>query len=176
MDLEQLKYPLGQFEAPLTIDGPTREKWIEAIESLPQRLTVQVESLTDEQLDTPYRPAGWTVRQLVHHIADSHMNAFMRFRLALTEDRPTIKPYNEKKWANLSDASLPVHISLNILEGLHQRWTFFLKRLTSEELSKSFYHPETQASFTLDETIGTYAHHGDNHLAQIVNLKMRENW
>lgn len=176
MDIEKLKYPIGHFSTPETITNEHRESWVGNISALPEKIGKATRDLTDEQLDTPYRPGGWTVRQLVHHVADSHMNAYVRFRLSLTEDNPTIKPYDEKAWAELPDSHLPIGPSLKILEGLHERWVFFLKKMSAEDLGRTFFHPGSNAKFNLDETIGTYAHHGEHHLAHIVNLRKRRGW
>lgn len=174
--MDNLSYPIGHFEKPENISREVREKWVKEIASFPGKLETVLSSLTEAQLDTPYRPGGWTVRQLVHHIADSHMNAFIRFRLSLTEDNPTIKPYEEKLWAKLPDAGMPVSFSLDILRGLHKRWSFMLANLEEKELEKTFFHPASKSSHTVDETIGTYAHHGNHHLAHITNLIKREGW
>lgn len=176
MAYEKLKFPVGRFRLPDVITESIRNEWISQITTLPDRLEAALNGMADEKLETPYRPGGWTVRQLVHHIADSHMNAFIRFRLALTEEKPTIKPYEEKNWAKISDAKMPVAPSLDILRGLHARWAFMLRNLDEAELKKTFIHPEHGQSFTVDETIGSYAHHGENHLAQITGLKERMGW
>src|ERR1035438_5796075 len=142
-DIEQLKYPIGKYQRPQEF---TKEKYIECIKTIelfPSRLIKEISNLSDEQLDTPYRPYGWTIKQVVHHCADSHYNAFIRFKLALTEDKPTIKPYLEDKWAKLPDTTLaPIEFSLQILEGLHKRWIILLKSMSEEDFKRQFIHPE----------------------------------
>ena len=174
--MEKLKYPIGHFKKPEKITEHIRSEWISRIATLPGRLETALANMTEAQLDTPYRPGGWTVRQLIHHIADSHMNSFIRFRLALTEEHPAIKPYDEKLWAKLPDAGMPIQYSLDILRGLHARWAFFLKNLEEAELSRTYFHPESKAIYTVDESMGIYAHHGDHHLAQITGLTKRMDW
>ena len=177
MNIEQLKYPIGKFKMPDTVTSETIEKFILVIESFPARLKTEVENLTDEQLDTPYRPEGWTIRQVVNHCADSHMNALIRFKLALTEDKPTITPYFEERWAELADSkTMPIESSLIILDGLHQRWIFLLKSLTEDDLKKSYLHPQNGREYRLEENMGLYAWHCNHHLAHITELKKRRNW
>ncbi len=177
MELEKLKYPIGKFERPEIITKELVNKWIDEIESLSGRLKIEVENLSDEQLNTPYRPDGWTIRQVVHHLADSHMNSFIRIKLALTEEKPVIKPYFEKPWAELPDSkNLPIEPSLKILDGLLQRWVGLLKSLSEKELKRTFIHPEHKKEFSLDEIIGFYAWHGNHHLAHITTLKKTKNW
>lgn len=175
-ELEKLKYPVGKFERPLLITKEILSEWIDIIDLFPQKIKKEVEGLTDEQLDTPYRDGGWTVRQVVHHCADSYMNSLMRFKLALTEDKPTIKPYLQARWAELSDTAMPVEVSLKILEGIHARWIFILNRLSDSEMERTFIHPEHNKESRIDETIGMYAWHCRHHLAHITNLKMRKSW
>ncbi len=166
--VEQLKYPIGEFEKPTQIEAAHIEQWISDIEAFPTRLIALVKDLTAEQLLWPYRPEGWTIQQVVHHCADSHINSIIRFKLSLTEDNPTIKPYFENRWAELPDTlDLPISTSLSILKGLHARWTYLLKSLQSEDLKKGFVHPEHGKQFYLDETIGVYAWHSNHHLAHI---------
>lgn len=171
-----LSYPIGKFSAPKSYSPQIISEYIQQIESLPQRLNIVVEGLTDQQLDTPYRPEGWTVRQVVHHLADSHMNAFIRIKLALTEDTPTIKAYEEQLWAELPDTkNVPIQYSLAILKGLHNRWTALLKSLTPEQLKRTFLHPVSGINH-LEKAIGLYAWHGNHHLAHITTLKTRNKW
>ena len=142
--------------------------WIDDIASFPERLRIAVSELSDEQLEHTYRPGGWTIRQVIHHCADSHMNSFIRFKLALTEDQPTIKPYYEDRWAELQDTkNMTVQSSLKILEGLHLRWTHLLRALTQTDYARTFYHPENKKTIRLDENIGIYAWHCNHHLAHI---------
>ena len=177
MTLEQLKYPIGKFEAPATITKEILSQWIAAISSFPTRLKNEVNHLTDEQLDTQYRPEGWTVKQVIHHCADSHMNSLTRFKLALTEDQPTIKPYYEERWAELLDSkNMPIAPSLKMLEGIHERWTVLLNHLTEEQNARIFIHPEHGKTFRIDENIGVYAWHCNHHLAHITETKKRNNW
>ncbi|MFA9457600.1 YfiT family bacillithiol transferase [Halalkalibacter sp. AB-rgal2] len=170
-----LRYPIGtfQFEGDPTAD--VLEKWIQEIEDLPFELNATVKDLDDKQLNTIYRPGGWTVRQVVHHIADSHLNSYMRFKLALTENHPTIALYDEGKWAELPDSDLTIDVSLNLIESLHHRWGYLLRSLTPEELDRTFHHPETGA-VKLSKNIGIYAWHGRHHVAHITSLRQRLGW
>ena len=164
--IERLRYPIGTFVKPESISKKMVAEWIADIESFPAMIRMEVDTLTEEQLETPYRPKGWTIRQLVHHCADSHMNAFARFKLALTEDTPVIKPYLEAHWAMLPDTiGMPVEPSLSIIAGLHTRWTVLLKTLTASDFSRSFVHPEYPREMRLDETLALYAWHCRHHLA-----------
>ena len=177
MELEQLKYPIGKFVKPSTIDQSTIQSWIEEIEHLPHQIRKAVEDLSEEQLNTPYRPEGWTIRQVIHHLPDSHMNSYVRFRWALTEDSPTIKAYHEDRWAELDDAKhADINISLILLEAIHIRWCMLLRSLTPEQLKKHFIHPESGAKVYLDENIGSYAWHGKHHLAHIKNCIEENNF
>ncbi|WP_114748912.1 YfiT family bacillithiol transferase [Pleomorphovibrio marinus] len=177
MTIEALKYPIGKFEKPTIISRNHLLKWIQDISSFPERLKNEVKLLTNEQLDTPYRPGGWRIRQVIHHCADSHMNSLTRLKLSLTEDQPIIKPYDEKRWAELSDAKdMPIEPSLKILEGIHERWTVLLHNLNENEYGRSFVHPENGQILRVDETIGLYAWHCNHHLAHITTLKKRSHW
>jgi len=177
MTTEELKYPIGKYVKPEILTPENIIEYIHDIELFPSRLRTEVEHLTDEQLDTRYRPDGWTIRQVVHHCADSHINSFTRFKLALTEDTPTIKPYFEDRWAELADSkNMPVEPALKILEGLHQRWVVMLQSLTKEDLGKMFIHPERGKEVRLDATLGLYAWHGHHHLAHVTNLKKMKQW
>ena len=164
-----MKYPIGTFQFDGEITSSVTRVWINEIEDLPRLLRDTVKNLDNEQLDTPYRSGGWTVRQVIHHLADSHMNAYVRFKLALTEENPVIKPYDETKWAELSDYSLPIETSLLLLEALHQRWTHLLHSLTPADLEKTFIHPDS-GKVSVGENIGIYAWHGKHHLAHITSL------
>ncbi len=172
---EDLRYPVGKFDSDLEVTPETRQKFIRMISELPEKLKEAVENLSDEQLDTPYRPEGWTVRQVVHHIADSHLNCLCRFKLALTEDFPTIRAYYEDRWAELSDSKLPVEPSLKIIEGVHSRWTELLNSMTDEDFQRKLNHPET-GEWDLDKLLGLYDWHSRHHLAHITTLAERENW
>jgi uncharacterized damage-inducible protein DinB len=176
-----LQYPLGKFawnrtgEGLLATEGE-RQQWISDIEETPARLWAAVTGLADAQLDTPYRPDGWTVRQVVHHLADSHMNAYVRFRLGLTENEPTIKPYDEKLWANLSDASsAPADLSLTLVNTLHQRWVRLLRSRKPEDFARAINHPE-HGRVTLEKYLAMYAWHGKHHVAHITGLRQRSGW
>jgi hypothetical protein len=157
--------------------GPDqRGEWLGEIEATPARLRAAVEGLTEAQLETPYRPGGWTVRQVVHHFADSHLNAYIRFRLALTEKAPTIKPYDQELWAQLPDArTAPVEISLKLLETLHARWVMLLKTLKPEDFARALMHPEL-GRVTLEKYLAMYAWHGRHHVAHINGLRERSGW
>jgi uncharacterized damage-inducible protein DinB len=172
-----LRYPIGKFHRHGELTEDLRHRYIEDIERLPGRLREAVKGLSQAQLDTPYRPGGWTVRQLVHHIADSHMNAYVRLKLALTEDAPLIKPYLEAKWAELHDSkTLPVDVSLNLLDSLHQRWVDVLRSMKPAEFSRTMRHPEWTEPMSLDDGLALYAWHGKHHVAHITELRRREGW
>ena len=173
---EQLKFPIGKFKKPEVITKSHIDKWTGDISKFPERLNKEVKLLSDAQLDTTYREGGWTLRQVIHHCADSHINSLIRFKLALTEEKPTIKPYFEDRWAQLSDYKMPIEPSLKLLEGLHKRWVFLLNKLNEGDLKKAFVHPEHQQEFLLDETIGIYAWHCNHHLAHITTLKQLKGW
>ena len=174
--LEQLQYPIGRFKVPRGITSAAIEQWVHEIEILPEQIQKATEGLSDSQLDTPYREGGWTVRQVVHHVVDSHINSYVRFKWALTEDMPTIKSYDENSWATLADYNEPIEASLALLKALHQRWVVLLKSLTPEQLKLRFVHPETKAKIRLDINIAIYAWHGKHHLAHIEGLKERMGW
>lgn len=177
MNIEKQKYPIGKYNAIESFDSNLIHNFISSIEYFPSNLRTAVEPLNDTQLDTPYRVGGWTIRQVIHHCADSHMNSFIRFKLALTEDNPTIKPYDENLWAELSDAkTLPISSSLQILDGLHLRWTILLKSMTEDDFKRTFYHPINKTADNLFVTLSKYAWHSDHHLAQIKYLIERMNW
>lgn len=169
------RYPIGQFQFKGELTDGVISGWINDIENLPEILRNTVKKLDDRQLDTPYRLGGWTVRQVVHHIVDSHMNSYIRFKLALTEEKPVIKPYDEGEWAKLPDYNLPIEISLSLLESLHIRWTELLHNLSPADLKKTFIHPES-GEISVGENIGIYAWHGRHHLAHITSLCNRNGW
>lgn len=172
IDIEKRKYPIGKFQNPESIDKKQMENWITVIEDFPQKIRQATGSLNENELNKTYRPNGWTIKQVVNHCADSHMNSFIRFKLALTEDTPIIKPYFENLWAELSDSKdFPVESALKLLEGLHERWVRLLKNLNEVDLNKAFLHPETQARITLKMNIGMYAWHCEHHLAHIKNAR-----
>lgn len=167
-----LRYPIGRFEPPAEMTTALRTQAIDAIEALPIRIREATGNLTDPQLDTPYRPAGWTVRQLVHHLADSHVNAYVRMKLALTEDRPTIKPYDQNRWAEMSDAKLPVAPSLAVLDGIHARWSALARALSPEHFHRTFHHPEL-GTMTIDTLLQMYAWHSRHHVAHVTSMRQR---
>lgn len=170
-----LRYPIGPFVEPTVIHSEQISNWIKEMEIAPTNLRKAVEGLSASQLDTPYRPEGWTIRQVVHHIPDSHMNSYIRFKSALTEEEPTIRPYFEDRWAELPDSNLPIECSLDLLDSLHKRWTKLLYSLDSNELNRSFLHPESGA-VKLSAAIGMYAWHGNHHIAHIKALRKRMGW
>lgn len=174
--LETLKYPIGKYTPPTHIDEAKRKEWIDAIASLPAELSSTVKNLDEQQLDTPYREGGWTVRQVVHHVADSHLNSVIRFRWALTEDVPLIKVYDETLWAELPDAkSLPVQVSLDLLASLHRRWTGLLTQLTDAEFDRKLRHP-VSGEQSLNTMLGAYVWHGRHHVAHVSRLIDRMGW
>ncbi len=171
-----LRYPIGPYRPPKEITQATRAEWIREIEILPEDLRRAVSDLSDAQLNTPYRPDGWTVRQVVHHFADSHLNSYSRFRWALTEGVPTIKTYNEADWAELADAkTAPVQLSLALLEGLHARWALLLRSLSDAEYARKMRHPEW-GEIRVDWLLGQYAWHCRHHLAHISRLRKLREW
>ncbi|GAA3759749.1 YfiT family bacillithiol transferase [Terriglobus aquaticus] len=170
------RYPIGKFQRPAQISAAERSSAVEVIRSLPQQLRSAVANWTNEQLDTPYRDGGWTVRQLVHHIADSHGQSSTRLRKALTEDNPTIQAYNEKLWADLpDDREAPVEFSLTLLEGVHARWAYLLDHLSEEQWQRTFQHPES-GPWTIDAVTQLYAWHSRHHLAHITELAKARGW
>lgn len=175
-DLEALKFPIGKFAWSGDISEEQRLCWIQEIEEMPGQLRNAVEGLDSRQLDTPYRPGGWTVRQIVHHLADSHMNSLIRFKLALTEERPIIKPYDEARWAELDDSrAADISLSLVLLDELHARWGLLLRSLQEGQWERTFVHPDSGV-IRLDANLGTYAWHGRHHIAHITSLRTRMGW
>lgn len=172
---ENLKYPIGLFSYDPSTAEDLTDRWIKDIASLPRRLYDLIYPLSKEQLNTPYREGGWTVLQVVHHLADSHMNAYIRLKLALTEDNPVIKPYDQDKWAELADYKIKVDDSMELIYGLHKRWARLLHSLTSRQLERTFQHPES-GTWTVRKLIAQYAWHSNHHLAHIRTLKERKNW
>jgi uncharacterized damage-inducible protein DinB len=176
-----LQYPIGKFSWDRSGEGLLASEaewraWLGEIEQAPARLRAAVAGLSEAQLDTPYRPGGWTVRQVVHHLADSHLNSYVRFRLALTEDEPPIKTYQEKLWAELPDArSAPVEVSLKLLETMHARWVMLLKSLAPQDFARALKHPEL-GRVTLEKYLALYAWHGKHHVAHITSLRERSGW
>ncbi len=178
MSLEQtdLRYPIGKFTPPEHYAQAETDAFVDRIKHFPAQLEKEVASLTEEQLDTPYREGGWTVRQVVHHLADSHMNAYIRFKWALTEENPVIKAYDEKKWADTPETKALVQLSVALLKALHDKWVTLARGMTTNQWASLFTHPQTQKTFRLYQVAGMYAWHGDHHLAHITSLKKRMNW
>lgn len=174
--LERLKYPIGQFECPKHITETHIKEWIAVLETLPNRLEELVNHLNDEQLNTPYRPEGWTIREVVHHISDSHHHSYIRFKWAMTENKPTIKAYNEQAWANQFDYKAPIEHSLLHIKAIHTKLVYYLKGLTIEDLERSFIHPETNNTVVLKENIGIYAWHSNHHYAHIETVVKQKGW
>ena len=174
---ELLRYPVGRYTAGDEATAAERAAWTGEVAALPAALRAAVAGLDAAQMATPYRPGGWTLRQLVHHVADSHMNAYVRFKLALTESEPTIKPYEEARWAELADVgAVDPAVSLALLDALHARWVALLERLTPDEWPRAFRHPEQRRPVRLDQALGTYAWHGRHHTAHVTRLREREGW
>lgn len=174
--MQSLQYPIGKY-----VEQPFSEiqfqEWLLDIKSLPMQLEQAISDLDEQQFDTPYREGGWTVKQLVHHVADSHMNAYIRFKLGLTEEKPTIKPYEEKEWAKMIDSeTLPVNISVTLLHALHIRWNEILRNMTEIDFNREVYHPEHKTHMTLWYLFGMYAWHSRHHVAHITGLREREGW
>jgi uncharacterized damage-inducible protein DinB len=172
---EDLRYPIGRFDSGRKVTQELRNEFIRTIKDLPKKIAESVKGLNDEQLDTEYRPEGWTVRQTVHHVADSHLNSYCRFKLALTEDNPTIRPYYEDRWAELKDSELPIDVSLKIIEGVHERWVTLLESFTEDDFKRKLQHPES-GKWTLDKFLGLYDWHSKHHTAHITKLRERNNW
>ena len=174
--MEDLRYPIGKYD-PQQFSAKQLEQWLIDIKFLPQHLENSILNLDEQQLSTTYRPEGWTVRQVVHHVADSHMNAYIRFKLGLTEDNPTIKPYNEEAWAKMKDTALiPINVSLTLLHALHTRWMEVLNDIKEEEWNRTVVHPEHGRQMTLWYLLGMYAWHGRHHTAHVTSLRERMGW
>jgi DinB superfamily len=174
--MNDLRFPIGKFH----YDGPPSEEqkkaFLDDIAATPANLRTAVKGLSEAQLDTPYRPGGWTVRQVVHHLPDSHMNSYVRFKLALTEDEPTIKPYAEDRWAELADSkATPIEVSLTLLDSLHDRWVRLLRSLSPEDWKKTFRHP-VLGTMDLEKALAIYAWHGRHHVAHITELRKQKSW
>lgn len=172
---EDLRFPIGKYDKNLQITPEQRKQFVTEIAELPGNLREAVRNLSDEQLDTPYRYEGWTVRQVVHHVGDSHMNSLIRFKLALSEDNPTIRPYAEDLWAKTAEYKMPVEVSLNLIDSIHQRWATLLESMTDEDFARTLNHPET-GIWTLENLLGMYVWHGKHHTAHISSLRKRNGW
>src|SRR5690349_12578973 len=176
METPDLRYPVGKFKFPDAVSAADRGMFITQIAETPARLRAAIAGLSDPQLDTPYRPEGWTVRQVIHHVPDSHLNSYMRFKLALTEDTPTIKPYDEAAWAKLEDSkTTPVATSLALLDAVHDRWVRILRAMSSSDFSRTLNHPEN-GIMNLDQMLALYEWHSRHHVAHDTNLRQRSGW
>lgn len=176
LDLEQLKFPIGKFVPQENYTADELSVFIQRIAAMPANLAVALTNLTPQQVDTPYREGGWTVRQVVHHLADSHMNAYIRFKWALTEENPTIKAYDEKLWAETPEVSADPQLSLALVTALHAKWVALLKVLSPTDFQKTFVHPQTGKQLTLARMAALYAWHGEHHTAHITALRASMNW
>jgi len=174
--MQDLRYPVGRCPSKPVLTPEERRAGIDAIAQTPDRLHAAIAGLSRDQLDTPYRPGGWTVRQVIHHLPDSHMNSYVRFKLALTEDEPTIKAYDEALWAKLGDSrETPIEVSVALLEALHKRWVTLLRGMRAEDFARRLKHPE-RGAMTLDDVLTTYSWHGQHHVAHITSLRHRMGW
>jgi uncharacterized damage-inducible protein DinB len=174
--MEILRYPIGRANIAEHITQDDINQWIAILEAFPDQLITLTQNLSDHQLNTPYREGGWTIRQVVHHLADSHYNSYIRFKWALTEDEPLIKTYHEDLWAELMDYQAPVEWSLSAIKSLHAKWVYLLKRLSKDQLKRVFIHPEGNKRVSLEKNIGIYAWHSLHHYAHIENLLKRKGW
>jgi hypothetical protein len=171
-----LSYPVGRFQRPSSVTPDDRAEWIATIEAAPEQFRNAIAGLTAGQLDTPYRSEGWTVRQVVHHVADSHMNSYIRFRLALTEQEPAIKPYEQDLWADLTDSrTAPAEISVQLIDALHRRWVVLLRNMSPADFARTFRHPD-MGLLTLDTNLALYSWHSRHHAAHITGLRQRMGW
>jgi hypothetical protein len=176
-NIEQLKYPIGPYVKPDTYNPQLLKEWIAILQAMPLWMDVCIENLDEHQLLTPYRDGGWTIQQVVHHVADSHMNAYVRIKLALTEDNPTIKPYKEALWAELEDSKVvPVNVSVTLIHAMHRRMVALLQHLPPQDWERTYYHPEHKRDFPLWEVVAMYAWHSKHHTAHIRGLRQRMNW
>ncbi|MBK9636370.1 MAG: bacillithiol transferase BstA [Bacteroidetes bacterium] len=177
MDVQDPRYPIGKYLPQADFTKEVMENWLAIIAALPTQLDLAIKNLNDDQLDTPYRDGGWTVRQVVHHVADSHMNAYIRFKLALTEENPTIKPYQEERWAELADSKYgTLEDSLMLLKVLHSKWSHVMQNMSDEEWDRTFTHPQYNRVSTLKFNLGLYAWHSQHHTAHITHLRSRKGW
>jgi uncharacterized damage-inducible protein DinB len=174
--MQDLRYPIGEFTSRKNLSSAEHKTLIAEIAAAPSLLRRAIEGLDDRQLDTPYRPGGWTVRQVVHHVPDSHLNAYIRFKLGMTEDHPTIKPYDQDRWSEFPEArTAPPELSLKLLESLHQRWVLFLEGMQKDDFRRTLLHPES-GIMTLSDVLQLYAWHGKHHTAHITSLRQRMGW
>ena len=174
---EKLRYPIGKMKLPNVIKSQDIKTWISILEETPERLKYLVRNLNEKQLDTPYREGGWTIRQVLHHLVDSHMNSYIRFKWTLTEEEPVIKAYFEDRWADLPDTKdAPVDLALQALEALHAKWTYLLQGLNPDQLKRCFIHPESNSKVSLEQNIGIYAWHSEHHIAHIEQLMKLRGW
>ena len=172
--MEELRYPVGKYVVPTNITPENIKEWIAEIEQLPAKLKETIKNFKESDLETTYRPDGWTARQVIHHLADSHMNAYTRFKLAMTEEHPAIRPYHENLWAELSDGkSAPVYFSINILEAVHARWVLFLRSVSADDFKRTLFHPESKKIYVLDEFLALYAWHCRHHLGHLEIVKAK---
>ncbi|MEO1652304.1 MAG: YfiT family bacillithiol transferase [Bacteroidota bacterium] len=175
--LESLKYPIGGYQKPAQFDYASKTRWMAQLSTLPEEMEKAVAGLNEDQLDEPYRPEGWTIREVIHHVPDSHLNGYIRFKWALTEQDPRIKPYFEDRWAALDDyQDTPIEVSLQLLKSLHYRWVILMKSLSAEDWTFQYHHPEFEEPISLDEALAIYAWHGQHHLAHITELRKRRQW
>ena len=176
-ELEHLKYPIGRYKRPVSINRKIIENWINTLDKFPVKLQKLVIQLSENQLDTPYRDEGWTIRQVVHHCYDSHHNSYTRFKWALTEENPVIKAYDEAKWCALTDSlTAPIKLSLDGLKSLHAKWVYVLENLSESDLNRTYVHPEDNITYPLKEVLALYAWHCDHHYAHIAKLMERKEW
>ena len=176
-ELENLRYPIGHFKCPAEISTDDITRWIDILDKLPENLTNLVKDFSDEQLETPYRDGGWTVKQVIHHLADSHHHSYTRFKWALTENSPLIKAYEEKDWSELLDAkNAPINLSLTYLKALHAKLVYMLKSISKEDFKKTYIHPDGNVNVSVAENLGKYAWHSSHHFAHIKNLAIRKGW
>jgi hypothetical protein len=174
--MNDLRFPIGKMKLPAEVTTTLRKQYLNEIAAAPARLRAAVQGLSDDQLDTPYRTDGWTVRQVVHHVPDSHLNSYVRCKWALTEAEPLIKTYDHDGWSTLADArTAPIEMSLTLLDVLHERWLFLLNRLDEDDFARTFKHPEW-GLVRLDQNLAIYAWHGKHHVAHITGLREREGW
>lgn len=177
MTTEDPRYPIGKYVPTQEITKQVMEEWMAIIAALPTQMELAIKHLNDEQLDCPYREGGWSVRQVVHHVADSHMNAYIRFKLALTEENPTIKPYQEERWAELADSKFgTLEDSLAMLKALHSRWSHVLQNISAAEWERTFTHPQYKRTTSLQFNLGLYAWHSQHHVAHITQLRKQKGW